>query len=206
MEKHYELQRNGNEGWVLNRGTHQISITRLKEEIQIGPVFKKEQCGVTFHYQNLAKDSIDPDITFSLKVIDSEHDNTDHSLVYMTRKMLEQVKLGTFGGRNDRHHNDGEFLEYILKYLGEDPNTYLDKEIDIPIDTPEGKLWFIRVGDYHYTAKRRYSMSSGYFETVITSENVKLGVNQDKYKYRTSSTISKTAEPLDFQEVIDSFK
>ncbi|QYN79940.1 hypothetical protein PQD71_gp047 [Kosakonia phage Kc263] len=206
MDKHFELNRNGNNGWTLNRGEHQIQICRLKEEIQIGPVFKKEQCGVAFRYQDLRKDSVEESVTFSLSVIDPEHDNTEHSLVYMTRKMLEQIKLGTFGNEWSKYHSSAEFMEYVLKFLGEDPNVYLDKQIPIPMDTPDGKVWFVNVGEYRYRATRSYSMSSGYYATIIHCENVNFGLNKDLYKHRSATLMSKTALPLNYKDAVNAFK
>ncbi|KAB3419190.1 hypothetical protein F9Z84_06700 [Escherichia coli] len=206
MEKHFELHRNGNDGWTINRGEYQIQVCRLREEVQVGPVFKKEHCGVAFRYQNLKKDSVDDAITFSLSIIDPEHDSIEHSLVYMTKKMLEQLHLGTFGNGWSRLHPSAEFMEYILKFLGEDPNVHLDKQIPIPMDTPEGKVWFAHAGDYRFHATRSYSISSGYYATVIHCENTKFGLNEDINKYRSATLMSKTAAPLNYKDAVNAFK
>lgn len=205
MDKHFELNKDGNDGWTINRGTYQIQVRRLKEEVQIGPVFKKEHCGVTFSYRDLRKDTNDEGITFSLSVIDPEYDNIEHSLIYMTKKMLEQVHLGIFSGWS-KLHPSVEFMEYILKFLGEDPNVHLDTQIPIPMDKSDKKVWSVNVGEYHYRATRSYSMSNGYYTTIIHCENTRFGLNEDPYKHRSVTLMSKTAGPLNYKDAIDAFK
>ncbi|AEV89593.1 hypothetical protein OBP_156 [Pseudomonas phage OBP] len=206
MEKHYDLQRRGNDGWILNRGDHQIQIFRLREEIQIGPHFKKELCGVAFRYQDSSKNDPQESITLSLKTIDPEHDNTDHSLIYMTRKILEQVHLGTFGQECSRLNERTEFLEYILKFLGEDPNVYIDRPIRIPIDTPIGKQWLVNLEDERYYATRSYSPSDDLYTTTIHLTNTKFQIGSGKYKNQSMTFMSKTAVPLDINAVVLVFK
>ena len=74
------------------------------------------------------------------------------------------------------------------------------------MDTSEGKIWSINVGDYNYRVTRGYSMSNGYYATIIHRENIRFGMNKDLYKHRSVTMMSKTAGPVNYKDAIEAFK